>query len=55
MDNINKECLEYFREEIRQYKIMLKGNLRLDYREYVNKKVKYFEYVTDLLEKEELR
>lgn len=54
MENLNSEIQDYFREEIRQCKIMLNGVLNTDYRQFVSKKVRYFKYVVDLLEKEEV-
>lgn len=53
MDSMNQKCLAYFQEEIRQCKIILDGVLNTDYREFINKKIKYYEYVVALLEKEE--
>lgn len=53
MERINKEIQAYFREEVRQYQIMLNGILCSDYREYIRRKTMYYEYVIALLEKEE--
>lgn len=55
MDNINKESQTYFQEEICQMEIMLKGVLNTGYREYLNMKLKCYEYVLNLLRKEELQ
>lgn len=52
MDNLNQKCLAYFQEEVRQYKTMLNGILRPDYREYITMKLKSFEHVVELLEQE---
>lgn len=52
MDSMNQKCLAYFQEEVRQYKTMLNGILRPEYREYINMKLMYFEHVITLLEKE---
>lgn len=53
MEAINKEIQAYFREEIRQCKIMLNGILNSDYGEFIIRKAMYYEYVIALLEKEE--
>lgn len=52
MDNLNQKCMAYFREEVRQYKTMLSGNLRPEYREYIIMKLSYYEHVIELLEQE---
>lgn len=52
MDKLNKDCLAYFREEVRQYKTMLNGILSVNYRNFVIKKLRFYEHIIDLLEKE---
>lgn len=49
MDSMNQNCMAYFQEEVRQYKIMLDGVLSKEYREYLIRKLFMFQYVINLL------
>ncbi|RHC52758.1 hypothetical protein DW839_22895 [Enterocloster bolteae] len=49
MDSMNQNCMAYFQEEVRQYKIMLDGVLSKEYREYLIRKLLMFQYVINLL------
>ena len=49
MDSMNQNCMAYFQEEVRQYKIMLDGVLSKEYREYLIRKLLMFQYVIHLL------
>ena len=49
MDRLKYMSLAYFREEVRQYEMMLKGCLNNEYREYLDKKLKIYKYVISLI------
>lgn len=49
MDSMNQNCMAYFQEEVRQYKIMLDGVLSKEYREYLIRKLLMFQYAINLL------
>lgn len=50
MDRLKDMSLAYFREEVRQYEMMLKGDLDYEYRVYLNRKIKIFKYVIKLID-----
>lgn len=44
-----KEAADFLRNEIKQYKIMLGGVLREDYRKYLERKTLYFQALLDAI------
>lgn len=51
MEQLKRETLLYLDEEIRQCKLILNGVINQEYRAFITKKIRIYEYIFEVIKK----